>query len=776
MFLGPGRHLSGPSILRGMRPRRPLCLIALLCAGCIMRRPGSTPPLPGGPSTSTVHLEGSAKFGATAGIDLVGETGILAFQAHGDTKKVAITAVVVEGQPFPRALHVDIKEGSGSDWSVQMQAPTIAPVGKGDLLLTTFFLRATRPQEGSVASETQFVFEHAGEPYTKSVVYPVKVGTQWRKVQVRFAVEESYAAGGAQMIFRLGYEPEAFEIGGITVQNFGKALSLWDLPSSEQADHRADVALAQTVPTAALPQTDGGALQFEIAPDRPVGPISPYVYGINSQNLGKVNATIRRMGGNRQTVYNWELNASNAGSDWNHVNDDWPCTNLGYENCHEPGAQMTNFFADNKKAGVESLLTVPMTDFASADKAGPVAENEAAPSKRFVRSQPRKNGPLAATPDLTDGVVYQDELLAHLLKKFGHADQGGVKFYSLDNEPALWSSTHPRVHPKPTTYAEIVSRTEMNAAAITEVDPGAIVLGAVAYGWSEYMSLQSAPDAKGENAKLGNTGGNAGGGGNYLEFFLQSMKRLEGKYHRRLVHVLDIHWYPEPKGTKRITEKDVSPKTIAARLEAPRSLWDPTYLEKSWIADAWGKPIRLIPWLRETIAKQYPGTKLSVSEYNYGAGEHISGGLAQVDVLGVFGREGLYMANYWGNGAGVGDLPDFVAGAFKLYRNYDGSGGTYGDVAVGATVADLTKASVYAATDSKKAGRLTVIVINKSQQASFKATVRIGGATKYGHAQTYVLGSTSPAIKPVGRIDIKNNEIAYALAPLSATLFVCEKP
>ena len=42
------------------------------------------------------------------------------------------------------------------------------------------------------------------------------------------------------------------------------------------------------------------------------------------------------------------------------------------------------------------------------------------------------------------------------------------------------------------------------------------------------------------------------------------------------------------------------------------------------------------------IAAHYPGTKLSISEYNYGAGGDISGGIAQADVLGVFGREGLF--------------------------------------------------------------------------------------------------------------------------------------
>ena len=65
-----------------------------------------------------------------------------------------------------------------------------------------------------------------------------------------------------------------------------------------------------------------------------------------------------------------------------------------------------------------------------------------------------------------------------------------------------------------------------------------------------------------------------------------------------------------------------------------------------------------------------------MTEYNYGAGDHISGGLAQADALGVFGREGLYLANYWGDGPGNGNLPTYIKAAFQLYRNYDGKGGT----------------------------------------------------------------------------------------------------
>jgi len=252
------------------------------------------------------------------------------------------------------------------------------------------------------------------------------------------------------------------------------------------------------------------------------------------------------------------------------------------------------------------------------------------------------------------------------------------------------------------------------------------------------------------------------------------MKGLEQKYHRRLVHVLDVHWYPEARGTKRITDNDSSPKTIEARVQAPRAFWDPTYREKSWIDDSWGKPIRLIPWLREKIAKQYPGTKLSMTEYDFGGGGDISGGLAQADALGALGREGVFLANYWGNGPGNDALPPYVAAAFKLFRNYDGSGGTYGDTAVAVKIGDEAKASVYAATDSKKPRVLTILVINKDQRARYKGKLVLHGPTNYGRAQTFQLDKTSPQVRAADHVEIKDNQIDYSLPPLSATLFVCE--
>jgi hypothetical protein len=759
--------------------------LAMTGVGCIKR---TAPPPASAASGSTVAAPeaaakpspaaeaANARIAGLPRVDLLGGLGAHAFKVSGDARKVEVTTVPVAGQPFNEALRLAVKQGSDHEWAVQLEAFTSAPVVEGDVLLATFYLRAETPQEGS-AGETEFVFELGQAPYSKSIQYPIQMAGDWVRAQVRFKAARAYAAGEAHVLFRLGYDPQVMDIGGVTVESFGKQVPLSTLPTTQASDRRRERAIAAAIKESAGaslagPAVEGGDLRIEVNAAQVVRTISPYVYGINSQGGDGAGVTVRRMGGNRGTGYNWELDVSNAGNDYVHSSDTWSCTSMGYATCGQPAAQYLEFAASNRHAGWETVASIPLVDYVAADKDGSVKENEKAPSRRWVRSLPQKPAPYAATPDLNDGKVYQDEFVNYVVQKAGKAAAGGVKFYALDNEPALWPSTHPRLHPEKTTYAEMATRTAATAAQITKIDPSAMVIGATMFGWSEYMSLNDAPDAKSETAKL------IPGGGTYVDFFLAAMKRAGDDQHRRLVHMLDFHWYPEARGAKRITDKDVSPKTVAARLQAPRSLWDPAYSEKSWIAATWGKPIRLVPWLKERVAANYPGTELAMTEYNYGVGDHISGGLAQVDVLGILGREGVYLATYWGDGAGNGALPPYIKAAFQLYRNYDGNGGSYGDTAVAASPADQNKASVFAAVDSKRPNLLTVVVINKDLRAAFNGKIEITppGNNKgvvYAHAQVFTLDASNAAVRPAGTIDISNNQMSYRLPPLSATLFVC---
>jgi hypothetical protein len=127
----------------------------------------------------------------------------------------------------------------------------------------------------------------------------------------------------------------------------------------------------------------------------------------------------------------------------------------------------------------------------------------------------------------------------------------------------------------------------------------------------------------------------------------------------------------------------------------------------------------------------YPGTKLAMSEYNWGALDHINGALAQADVLGIFGREGLDLATLW-------DPPTAAqpgAFAFRMFLNYAGARDHFGDVGVAAVSADQTQLATYAAQDSAS-GALTLLIINKTAQ-SLTSTVAVAHFNPAPAAQVY---------------------------------------
>jgi hypothetical protein len=462
-------------------------------------------------------------------------------------------------------------------------------------------------------------------------------------------------------------------------------------------------------------------------------PISPYIYGSN-QDHPETRWTVRRWGGNRTTGYNWETNFSSAGADWNHSSDLWILTSAGLPESDAaiPAIAMRHFHEQSLGMGAESILTLQMAGFVAADGAGPVAEEETAPSGRWVPVVFAKPSPPSSQPDLEDGVVYMDELVSRMVATFGGAGSGGVRWYSLDNEPALWPHTHPRIHPDPLTVAELMDRTIALATAVKDVDPEAGILGPVLYGMTAFLSLQEAPDW----ARVG------AGYDWFVPYYLDRMRQASREAGRRLVDALDVHWYPEARGDHRITDPAATtPADVEARLQAPRSLWDPTYTEDSWIATWLGDYLPILPRLTRAIEAHYPGTGLAITEYDYGGGSTISGGLAQADVLGAFGRHGVDIATLWG----IEDGDRFQAAAFRLYRDYDGAGGTFGSTSVPAAAGDPADLSIWAALEEGDATPLHLILINKNP-GGLEANIQLRGAPDYSSARAWGFGPGAPTI------------------------------
>src|SRR5262249_10605421 len=174
---------------------------------------------------------------------------------------------------------------------------------------------------------------------------------------------------------------------------------------------------------------------------------------------------------------------------------------------------------------------------------------------------------------------------------------------------------------------------------------------------------------------------------------------------------------------------------VAARLQAPRSLWDPTYTETSWITQ-WSThgPIDLLDRLQGKIDANYPGTKLAITEYNYGGGDHISGGIAEADVLGIFGQKNGFAASQWQ----LYSNEPSVTRAFSMYRNYDGQNSTCGDTAISATTDDVPDSSIYASIDSSNPNVMTLVAINKTGSA-LPATMNLKSVAAGATAKFYTL-------------------------------------
>jgi len=525
--------------------------------------------------------------------------------------------------------------------------------------------------------------------------------------------------------------------------------------------------IAVLVGLAFLGVASAATVSFTIDPSSGNRPIDPLTYGCNSVIPGVTN-TFYRSGGNRLTAYNWETNWSNAGSDWYYQND----TFMG-DVGDGPAGNLIDFHQQNQAVGAETLLTLQLAGAVAADRAGVVPVSLWAPpiSSRFfpaLLTKPGAPSSYASSPVTTDGVVYVDEMVDYLVRHLGSSTSGGVKFYNLDNEPGIWSSTHQEIRNNdPATYAEVAGAGATMAYQVTAIDPGAKLLGPVGYGWGDFINLQGAPDAAAHDAVYDN-----GNWVPFLNYYLASMNSASVTAGRRLLHYLDLHVYSEGTNAagSRINNDDVSQDAATTRMQLPRELWDPTFTEDNWIdccVPNYG-PMTLIPRLQAAINQYYPGTKLAFTEYSYGGGGDISGGIAQADALGVLGKYGV-MASHWVMGSDT----TYLACAFNLYLDYDGSGDGFGDTSVSATSGNVPTATVYAARDNAHPNRLNVIVLNKDYSVDHTASVTVAnlGGAQIASVRSFRFSSTLSTITQVTAPTFSGGGFSDALPHRSATLY-----
>jgi len=519
------------------------------------------------------------------------------------------------------------------------------------------------------------------------------------------------------------------------------------------------VAVYQSVATIAVDATNG------------VHAISPLIYGVSSatsDELKDLNFTFSSAGGDAMSTYNWIENCANLGSDW--FFETVP------DASRTEGEHDDTFMAETKAARAQAAITLPILNYVgklgsgremtwsfSQHKYGPQTGWDLNHVDAGNGISTRNGNPYltnnpndASTPNST---TMQEGWIEHMVSKWGLSTSGGLKYYLMDNEPSIWFKTHRDVHPIGAKMEEIYEDYLNYASLIREHDASAWILGPEEWGWEGYLysgydqqyALSHGWHWLPDRLAHGNL--------DYVPWLLRQLYRYQQSTGKRLLNALSLHFFPQ----QGENSNDDSDTMQMIRNESTRELWDPNYIDP---ASGIQTQVQLVPRMKQWVSEYYPGTFTAVTAYNWGDDSNLNGATTEADILGIFGREGLTLANR--SSAPPAGSPTYLA--MKMFRNYDGNNSGFGTASCSCAVGDPDQVSAFAA--SRADGAMTVVVINKVA-TSEPVSIQVSNFGLGSSAAVWQINSPSQAsIKHISSVAVSGGTLSTRVPPQSISLFI----
>jgi len=364
----------------------------------------------------------------------------------------------------------------------------------------------------------------------------------------------------------------------------------------------------------------------------------------------------------------------------------------------------------------------------------------------------------ASIPITTDGA-------AGFVQAVMKAYPNNAPVFSIDNEPTLWQDTHRDVHPKGSTYDEIAGDLTTYGAAIKKAcNNNCLVAGYSAWGWCGYF--EDGYDHKAGFCTGGGPDYKAKGNVPLNAYYLQQAAAYEKANNQRILDIMDVHYYPQAAGARSCDESNTTQNMY--RLDAPRSLYDYSYTDPSWI----NTPIALIPRYRNLISQAYPNTKFSISEYTFGGDNCITSTVAHSEALAIFATYGVFAATRWSK-PNPGAM---VTNAFNIFTNYDGKGSNIYDsqpFAVNVKDSNVEVVTTYSFI-AKDKSKMFVVSYNKDQNNDNTVNVQLtnNNDNLKINGDLSVYGVDATGLKYIGTVTPNQSSFTLSLPKLSIRLAI----
>jgi len=374
--------------------------------------------------------------------------------------------------------------------------------------------------------------------------------------------------------------------------------------------------------------------------------ISPYIYGKNNclsdnsnrplsitewQKLKDLGIKIfRESGGNNSTKYNWRRKLSSHPDWYNNVYDhDWDYAVKTLQQ-NIPYAQgIWSFQLIGKAAKTKSYNFNDWQyngsqwwEGVGQNLCGGGKPNEKGGTKALVEGNPE----LYLEDWPADSTV---KIIEHWLKPGGiGVDSNRIIYWSMDNEPEIWCSTHDDVYPTQPSAEDFMQKYFAVAKKARLLFPGIKLMGPVpANEWQWYNWNGSSVSYKGKTYP-------------WLEYFILRIAEEQNITGIRLLDILDIHFYPGETNASDI-------------VQLHRVFFDEKYdypgaNAVKWRLNSTKEYIfkRCNQWLEKYLGKNH-GVKLSVSEIGINGNDPNVTAIWYASTLGEFAKNGVEIFTPW---------------------------------------------------------------------------------------------------------------------------------